>query len=133
MLIAFSGLRGDVLYLESGCVASSIVLVPVLWLAPYGQRAMIAISAAASGLTCVFPVLVVGSPEYPSTELRRGFWMFASGPVTGDGRPPRTGGTRTGRPPRSAGGGGASDHAPPPRPFLRLASSIRYPGGNTKR
>jgi diguanylate cyclase (GGDEF)-like protein len=62
---------------------ATLALLPVFWLALYGTRTQLAIGIA--GLASMFtaPLLIVGSPDYPSSEWRRALLWICVAPIVG--------------------------------------------------
>jgi diguanylate cyclase (GGDEF)-like protein len=62
---------------------SALAMLPVFWLALYGTRQHLAIGIA--GLAAVFltPLVLVGAPEYPSTEWRTAILWICVAPIVG--------------------------------------------------
>ena len=60
-----------------------LVLVPILWFALYGNRTEMAITVAAVSLTFVGPTIIVGAPEYDSTEWERAVLWTAAAVIMG--------------------------------------------------
>ncbi len=50
-----------------------LVLLPVLWIALHGTRRELVVAVALVALTLLVPPLILGPPDYPPIELRRGF------------------------------------------------------------
>ena len=49
---------------------SSLVMLPILWLAIYGSRTQLRLASAATAATILAPLILVGPPLYPSIEWR---------------------------------------------------------------
>lgn len=47
---------------------AALVLLPVLWLALFGNRIQLAIIVPAAGATLIVPILLVGAPKYPADQ-----------------------------------------------------------------
>jgi len=62
---------------------ASLAMLPVFWLALYGTRQQLAIGIA--GLAAVFltPLVLLGAPEYPSTEWRTAILWICVAPIVG--------------------------------------------------
>jgi GGDEF domain-containing protein len=59
---------------------STLLILPVLWLAMYGTRFDLAISVIGVALLLTMPVLLIGEPEYTDEEWRRALlWVTVSG------------------------------------------------------
>jgi GGDEF domain-containing protein len=59
---------------------STLLILPVLWVAMYGTRAELAISVIGVALLLAVPVLVIGAPEYTDEEWRRVLlWVTVAG------------------------------------------------------
>ena len=56
---------------------SALVLLPVLWLALYGNRLQLAIIVPAVGATFFLPILLVGEPTYPAEQWYAGVTYVA--------------------------------------------------------
>jgi GGDEF domain-containing protein len=62
---------------------STLLILPVLWLAMYGNRVELAISVIGVGLMLTMPILLIGEPDYTDEEWRRALlWVTVSG-ITG--------------------------------------------------
>jgi PAS domain S-box-containing protein len=59
------------------------VLLPVIWLALYGNREQLIAAFALLALTLIVPILVFGSPRYPSSEWRRVVIYLIIAPIVG--------------------------------------------------
>jgi PAS domain S-box-containing protein len=71
---------------SSGTAASvytPLVLLPVIWLALYGNRAQLIAAFVLLALTLIVPILVFGPPRYPSTEWRRVALYLVIAPIVG--------------------------------------------------
>jgi diguanylate cyclase (GGDEF)-like protein len=70
---------------QGGAVSgySALAILPVFWLALYGTRRQLAIGIA--GLASMFfaPLVLLGSPEYPTTEWRRALLWICVAPIVG--------------------------------------------------
>lgn len=61
---------------------STLLILPVLWIALYGTRAQLAVSVLGVAVLLVMPILLIGNPEYPDEEWRRTLlWVTVSGIV----------------------------------------------------
>jgi diguanylate cyclase (GGDEF)-like protein len=62
---------------------SALALLPVFWLALYGTRTQLAIGIA--GLASLFtaPLVILGSPDYPSSEWRLALLWICVAPIVG--------------------------------------------------
>lgn len=61
---------------------STLLIVPVLWIALHGTRTQLGIGVAGVLVLLAMPVLVIGKPDYASDEWRRVLlWTFVSGIV----------------------------------------------------
>jgi GGDEF domain-containing protein len=59
---------------------STLLFLPVLWLAMYGTRGDLALSVVGVALLLVMPILLIGEPEYPDEEWRRALlWVTVAG------------------------------------------------------
>ena len=58
-------------------------MLPVFWLALYGSREQLAVSIVGVGGILVVPILIVGSPEYPPSELTRALLWVCVAPIVG--------------------------------------------------
>ena len=56
---------------------AALVLLPVLWLAIYGNRLQLAIIVPAVGITFVVPIVLVGEPKYSSDQWYAGATFVA--------------------------------------------------------
>ncbi len=56
---------------------AALVLLPVLWLAIYGNRLQLAIIVPAVGATFFVPILLVGDPKYPTDQWYAGATFVA--------------------------------------------------------
>jgi diguanylate cyclase (GGDEF)-like protein len=70
---------------DGGSVSAYAVLavLPVFWLALYGSREQLAVSIVGVGAILVVPIIVVGSPDYPPSELTRGLLWVCVAPIVG--------------------------------------------------
>ncbi len=59
---------------ESG--VAPMVLLPVCWLALYSGRAALTVALVATGAVFFGPWLLIGGPEYPDVEFRRGLVLM---------------------------------------------------------
>jgi diguanylate cyclase (GGDEF)-like protein len=60
-----------------------LAMLPVFWLALYGSRAQLAFSFAGVGAVFLLPPLLVGAPEYPSSEWTRAVLWLCVAPIVG--------------------------------------------------
>ena len=62
---------------------AALAMLPVFWLALYGTRSDLAIGIA--GLAAMFfaPLVLLGPPDYPSTEWRRALLWICVAPIVG--------------------------------------------------
>src|SRR3954452_21829980 len=59
---------------------STLLILPVLWLAMYGTRAQLAVSVVGVAVLLTMPVLLIGDPEYTDEEWRRALlWVTVAG------------------------------------------------------
>jgi GGDEF domain-containing protein len=59
---------------------STLLILPVLWLAMYGTRTQLAVGVLGVAVLLVMPILLIGSPTYPDEEWRRALlWVTVSG------------------------------------------------------
>jgi GGDEF domain-containing protein len=59
---------------------STLLILPVLWLAMYGTRAQLAVGVLGVAVLLVMPILLVGQPSYGDEEWRRALlWVTVSG------------------------------------------------------
>jgi GGDEF domain-containing protein len=59
---------------------STLLILPVLWVAMYGTRAELAVSVVGVALLLVMPALLLGEPEYTDEEWRRALlWVTVAG------------------------------------------------------
>lgn len=59
---------------------STLLILPVLWLAMYGTRADLALGVVGIALLLVMPILLIGEPEYTDEEWRRALlWVTVAG------------------------------------------------------
>jgi GGDEF domain-containing protein len=62
---------------------STLLILPVLWLAMYGNRVELALSVLGVALLLTMPKLLIGAPDYTDEEWRRALlWVVVSG-ITG--------------------------------------------------
>jgi len=69
-----------------GGAASSygvLAMLPVFWLALYGSRRQLAVSIAGVAAVYFVPLVLVGSPDYPSGEWTRGLLWICVSPIVG--------------------------------------------------
>jgi diguanylate cyclase (GGDEF)-like protein len=60
----------------------ALVLLPVFWVALYGRTVDLALSVVGVAATFLVPVVLIGGPQYPSSELRAALiWLIASSVV----------------------------------------------------
>ncbi|MBW3665748.1 MAG: GGDEF domain-containing protein [Actinobacteria bacterium] len=60
-----------------------LVLIPLFWVALYAERAQVATVVVGIVLVFMLPIVVIGSPGYPSTEWRRPLVWFVVAPTVG--------------------------------------------------
>jgi GGDEF domain-containing protein len=61
---------------------STLLILPVLWVALHGSRAQLAIAVLGVLVLLAMPVLAIGAPDYPKEEWRRVLlWTFVAGVV----------------------------------------------------
>jgi GGDEF domain-containing protein len=59
---------------------STLLILPVLWLAMYGTRRDLAVGVVGVAVLLIMPILVLGEPEYTDEEWRRALlWVTVSG------------------------------------------------------
>jgi diguanylate cyclase (GGDEF)-like protein len=59
---------------------STLLILPVLWLAMYGTRAQLAVGVVGVAVLLTMPVLLIGKPDYTDEEWRRALlWVTVSG------------------------------------------------------
>ena len=58
-------------------------MLPVFWLALYGTRDQLAIGIAGLGAVFFVPLVLLGAPEYPSTEWRTAILWICVAPIVG--------------------------------------------------
>jgi GGDEF domain-containing protein len=59
---------------------STLLILPVLWLAMYGSRAQLAVSVVGVAVLLTMPVLLIGDPDYTDEEWRRALlWVTVAG------------------------------------------------------
>jgi GGDEF domain-containing protein len=59
---------------------STLLILPVLWLAMYGSRAQLAVGVLGVAVLLVMPILLIGEPDYTDEEWRRALlWVTVSG------------------------------------------------------
>lgn len=80
-LVAIAVLRQS----EGGAASGygPLVLIPLFWVALYGDRAQVATVAVGISATFLLPIVLVGAPEYPPTEWRRFVVWMAVAPTVG--------------------------------------------------
>jgi diguanylate cyclase (GGDEF)-like protein len=61
----------------------ALSMLPVFWLALYGSREQLAVSIAGVAAVFVTPLLIVGAPEYPSSEWTRALLWICVAPIIG--------------------------------------------------
>ena len=61
----------------------ALSMLPVFWLALYGTRKQLAVSIAGVAAVFVLPLLVLGEPEYPSSEWTRALLWICVAPIVG--------------------------------------------------
>lgn len=62
---------------------SVLAMLPVFWLALYGTRRQLAVSIVGVAAVFLVPVVLLGSPEYPSGEWTRGLLWICVAPIVG--------------------------------------------------
>lgn len=62
---------------------SVLAMLPVFWLALYGTRGQLAIGIAGLGAVFFVPLLLLGAPDYPSTEWRTAILWICVAPIVG--------------------------------------------------
>lgn len=62
---------------------SVLTMLPVFWLALYGNRRNLAVGILGVAAVFLIPALLVGSPEYPASEWTRGLLWFCVTPIVG--------------------------------------------------
>jgi diguanylate cyclase (GGDEF)-like protein len=62
---------------------SVLAMLPVFWLALYGSRRQLGVSIVGVAAVFLTPLLLVGSPEYPSSEWTRGLLWICVAPIVG--------------------------------------------------
>ena len=62
---------------------AALAMLPVFWLALYGRRTQLAIGIAGLGAVFFVPLLLLGAPEYPSTEWRTAILWICVAPIVG--------------------------------------------------
>jgi diguanylate cyclase (GGDEF)-like protein len=67
----------------SASAYSVLSMLPVFWLALYGTRKQLAVSIAGVASVFLAPLLLVGSPEYPSSEWTRALLWICVAPIVG--------------------------------------------------
>src|SRR3954454_16439520 len=59
---------------------STLLILPVLWLAMYGNRIELAVGVIGVALLLTMPILMIGGPQYTDEEWRRALlWVTVSG------------------------------------------------------
>jgi GGDEF domain-containing protein len=59
---------------------STLLILPVLWLAMYGTRAQLAVGVLGVAVLLMMPILLIGGPDYPDEEWRRTLlWVTVAG------------------------------------------------------
>jgi PAS domain-containing protein len=67
----------------AAAVYTPLVLLPVIWLALYGNRGQLLVALACLALTLIIPILAIGAPHYPPSEWRRVAIYLAIAPIVG--------------------------------------------------
>jgi diguanylate cyclase (GGDEF)-like protein len=62
---------------------AALSMLPVFWLALYGTRDQLAISIAGVAAVFVAPLVLVGAPDYPSSEWTRALLWICVAPIIG--------------------------------------------------
>jgi diguanylate cyclase (GGDEF)-like protein len=62
---------------------SALAMLPIFWLALYGTRSQLAIGIAGLASMFLMPLLLVGPPDYPTTEWRRALLWICVAPIVG--------------------------------------------------
>jgi diguanylate cyclase (GGDEF)-like protein len=60
-----------------------LAMLPVFWLALYGSRQLLAVSFVGVAAVYFVPLVLVGSPDYPSGEWTRGLLWICVAPIIG--------------------------------------------------
>ena len=60
-----------------------LAMLPVFWFALYGSREQLAASIVGVAAVFVFPLVIVGQPEYPSSEWTRALLWVCVAPIIG--------------------------------------------------
>src|SRR6266540_3044045 len=60
-----------------------LAMLPVFWLALYGTRRQLAVSIVGVAAIFLMPLLLVGSPDYPSSEWTRAILWICVAPIVG--------------------------------------------------
>lgn len=60
-----------------------LAMLPVFWLALYGTRIELAVSIAGLSASFLAPLVLVGAPDYPTSEWRRAVLYIAIAPLVG--------------------------------------------------
>lgn len=70
---------------EGGSVSGygTLVLLPICWLALYGNRVQLSAALVVMAVMFVAPIILLGEPRYPSSEWRRALMWAGVGPVVG--------------------------------------------------
>ncbi|MGH2887457.1 MAG: PAS domain-containing protein, partial [Solirubrobacteraceae bacterium] len=64
-------------------IYTPLVLLPVIWLALYGNRGQLITAFVLLALTLIVPILAYGAPRYPTTEWRRAVIYLIIAPIVG--------------------------------------------------
>jgi hypothetical protein len=67
----------------AAAVYTTLVLLPVIWLALYGDRGQLLIALVCLVLNLIIPILAIGAPQYPASEWRRVAVYLAIAPIVG--------------------------------------------------
>src|SRR5918999_1976451 len=83
--LAYFLVVGLLRHAEGGAASgySTLVLLPILWLALYGSRGQLALALVIMFVMLAVPIVVFGEPLYPPSEWRRAFVWVGIGPVIG--------------------------------------------------
>ncbi len=70
---------------DGGSTSAYAVLsmLPVFWLALYGTRRQLAVSIVGVASVFLMPLLIVGAPEYPTSEWTRALLWICVAPIVG--------------------------------------------------